>query len=90
MAKKPAPVKKNKIEANAKVTLSIGDNLTDSADIDMTFAVMSPEGVHLTSGGMRIHVSLPEGAVAKDPEEARKMAKSEAAAVLRKMLTKLR
>ena len=56
----------------------------------MTFAVMSPDGAHLTSGGMRVHVSLPEGAVSKDPEEARKMAKAEAGAVLRKMLAALR
>lgn len=88
--KRPAAPKKNRIEANAKVALSIGDDLTDSADVDLTFQVMAPDGAHLTSGGMRVHVTLPEGAVAKDPAEARKMAKAEAAAVLRKMLTKLR
>ena len=90
MAKKPAAKALTKGECTSSVKVSKGDHITDEAEISLSYSLESTiENARGTSGGMLVRISLPDGVVVKDYEGAKRMARVEAARILRAMASQV-
>ena len=91
MAKRPARRAMTEVGCRSTVRLSIGDDVTDQADIQLRFNLKSTlaEDAPSFSTGMSLVIQLPEGSVVADPAAAKASARAEAAAILRKMAADL-
>ena len=76
-------------EYSSTVNLKIGDEVTDEAEIHCRFKLQSLlEGGRATSSGVILQVQFPDG-TNNDRVTARKMARTEAAAILRAMASQV-
>lgn len=88
MAKKPyRPI--HKTECRTSVVLSLGDNVTDSAVVNVATLIGPQEGSGGSSFTVQMRFNLPEGAVLADAEAAKQTARNEAIASLRAMIKAL-
>ena len=86
MAKAPAHKALTKATVKSAVTLHLGDEETDGAQVQVQLSLSPASGEGVTnSSSIVLRFPLPEGCVMAGQEMAKAMARTEAAAILRKM-----